>query len=62
MFQFFFRQLSTGLKGADAPWFTEYVYLLESMATIKTVCLIPDLPHGDELTAEIFRDFFDLVK
>lgn len=62
MFQFFFRQLSTDLKGTDVPWFAEYVYLLESMATIKTVCLIPDLPHGDELTAEIFCEFFDLVQ
>ena len=62
MFQFFFRQLATNLKGPDAPWFTEYVCILESMATIKTVCLVPDLPHGDELTLEIFKDFFDLVK
>lgn len=62
MFQFFFRQLASGLKGSDAPWFNEYVYILDSMATIKTVCLVPDLPHGDELTLEIFKDFFEVVK
>lgn len=62
IFQFSFRQLQTGLKGSDAPWFNEYVYLLESMATIKTVCLVPDLPRGDDLTLEIFQSFFDLVK
>lgn len=62
MFQFFFHQIATGIKAADSPWFNEYVYLLESMATIKTVCLVPDLPHGDELTSKIFRDFFDMVK
>ncbi len=62
MFQFFFRQLVTGLKGEDSPWYSEYIYLLESLATIKSVCLVPDLPNGEELTADIFRDLFDLVK
>ncbi|KAF8325800.1 armadillo-type protein [Cantharellus anzutake] len=62
MFQFFFRQLVTGLKGEDSPWYNEYIYLLESLATIKSVCLVPDLPNGDDLTADIFRDLFDLVK
>lgn len=46
----------------DAPWFNEYVYLLDSLASIKTVCLIPDLPHGDELTRKIFKEFFELVE
>lgn len=62
MFQFFFQQIYAGLKSLDAPWFNEYVYLLDSMASIKTVCLIPDLPHGDELTRKIFKEFFELVE
>lgn len=62
MFQFFFRQLSTGLKGTDSPYFNQYIYLLESLSTIKSVVLVCDLPNADELTNEVFRIFFDLVR
>ncbi|KDQ08190.1 hypothetical protein BOTBODRAFT_118968 [Botryobasidium botryosum FD-172 SS1] len=62
MFQFFLRQLSTGLKGTDSPYYNEYFYLLESLSSIKSVVLVCDLPHADELMTEIFRDFFDLVR
>ncbi|KAH0834786.1 hypothetical protein J3R83DRAFT_10387 [Lanmaoa asiatica] len=62
IFQFFFRQLSTGLKGTDAPYYNEYFHLLESLSTVKSVVLVCDLPHADELMTEIFRDFFALVR
>lgn len=62
IFQFFFRQLSAGLKGTDAPYYNEYFHLLESLSTVKSVVLVCDLPHSDELMSEIFRDFFGLVR
>ncbi|KAF8434558.1 cohesin-associated protein Pds5 [Boletus edulis BED1] len=62
IFQFFFRQLSAGLKGTDAPYYNEYFHLLESLSTVKSVVLVCDLPHADELMSEIFRDFFVLVR
>jgi sister-chromatid-cohesion protein PDS5 len=62
MFQFFFRQLATGLKGTESPYYSEYFYLLESLSTIKSVVLVCDLPQADELMSEIFRTFFDLVR
>ena len=62
IFQFFFRQLSAGLKGTDAPYYNEYFHLLESLSTVKSVVLVCDLPHADELMSEIFRDFFALVR
>ncbi|TBU45152.1 armadillo-type protein [Dichomitus squalens] len=62
IFQFFFRQLSTGLKGADSAYYNEYFHLLESLSTVKSVVLVCDLPHGDELMVDIFRDFFGLVR
>jgi sister-chromatid-cohesion protein PDS5 len=62
IFQFFFRQLSNGLKGSDATYFNEYFHLLESLSTVKSVVLVCDLPAADELMAEIFRDFFALVR
>lgn len=62
IFQFFFRQLSAGFKGQDEPYYTEYFHLIESLSTVKSVVLVCDLPSADELLAEIFRDFFTIVK
>lgn len=62
IFQFFFRQLSTGLKGSDSPYYNEYFHLLESLSTVKSVVLVCDLPNADELMVEIFREFFGLVR
>ncbi|KAJ6631101.1 armadillo-type protein [Mycena sp. CBHHK59/15] len=62
IFQFFFRQLTTGLKGSDSPYYTEYFHLLESLSTVKSVVLVCDLQNADELMVQIFRDFFGLVR
>lgn len=62
IFQFFFRQLSTGLKGSDSSYYNEYFHLLESLSTVKSVVLVCDLPHAEELMVDIFRDFFGLVR
>lgn len=62
IFQFFFRQLTNGLKGADSSYYNEYFHLLESLSTVKSVVLVCDLPTSDELMVEIFRDFFALVR
>ncbi|KAI0824810.1 armadillo-type protein [Trametes gibbosa] len=62
IFQFFFRQLTTGLKGPNEPYYNEYFHLLESLSTVKSVVLVCDLPNGDDLMVDIFRDFFGLVR
>ncbi|KAG2124196.1 armadillo-type protein [Suillus clintonianus] len=62
IFQFFFRQLATGLRGAEASYYNEYFHLLESLSTVKSVVLVCDLPHAEELMVDIFRDFFGLVR
>ncbi|KAI9511424.1 armadillo-type protein [Russula earlei] len=62
IFQFFFRQLATGLRGSDSPYYNEYFHLLESLSTVKSIVLVCDLPNADELMVDIFRDFFVLVR
>ena len=62
IFQFFFRQLSAGLKGTEEPYYNEYFHLLESLSTVKSVVLVCDLPSSDELLHEIFKDLFTIVK
>ncbi|EJD39136.1 hypothetical protein AURDEDRAFT_71387 [Auricularia subglabra TFB-10046 SS5] len=62
IFDFFFRQLVSGLKGSDAPYYEQYFYLLDSLAKCKSVVLVCDLPNADDLMIEAFRGFFSLVK
>ncbi|KAF9255405.1 hypothetical protein L218DRAFT_884207 [Marasmius fiardii PR-910] len=62
IFQFFFRQLTAGLKSQESPYYSEYFHLLESLSTVKSVVLVCDLPNAEELMEEIFRDFFALVR
>lgn len=62
IFQYFFRQLTQGLKGSDSPYYNEYFHLLESLSTVKSVVLVCDLPNAEELMGEIFRGFFSLVR
>ena len=62
IFAFFFRQLSTGLKGPDAPYYNEYFHLLESLSTVKSVVLVCDLPNADELMVDVFKSFFGMVR
>ncbi|TDL19619.1 ARM repeat-containing protein [Rickenella mellea] len=63
IFQFFFRQLATGLqRGSDSAYYSEYFHLLESLSTVKSVVLVCDLPGADELMVQVFRDFFGLVR
>ena len=62
IFQFFFRQLVNGLKGPDAPYYDQYVHLLRSLSRAKSVVLVCDLPHADELLIEVFKEFFTLSK
>ncbi|KAF4563796.1 hypothetical protein EYR36_003038 [Pleurotus pulmonarius] len=62
IFQFFFKQLSSGLKGPDSAYYNEYYHLVESLSTVKTVVLAGDLPDSEELMVEIFRAVFALVR
>ncbi|KAJ7348654.1 hypothetical protein DFH08DRAFT_960035 [Mycena albidolilacea] len=61
IFQFFFRQLTKGVKVSNSPYYTEYFHLLESLSTVNSVVLACDLPNADELMIKIFRDFFLLA-
>lgn len=62
IFQFFFHQLSIGLKGSNSPYYAQYFHLLESLSTVKSVVLVCDLHQADELMADIFRDLFAVVR
>lgn len=62
IFQFFFKQISTGLKGTDSPYYSEYFHLLDCLATVKSVVLVCDLPDSDSLMNDIFHTLFGTVR
>ncbi|KAG0138827.1 hypothetical protein HOY82DRAFT_544971 [Tuber indicum] len=61
IFELFVRQLK-GLADAENPYYQQYLYLLESLASVKSVVLISDIPNGEAITLKIFTTFFDLAK
>jgi sister-chromatid-cohesion protein PDS5 len=53
---------SASQRVTDVPYYTEYCYLLESLATIKSVVLACDVPGGEELVTEFFEGFTQIVR
>ncbi|RXK35355.1 hypothetical protein M231_07377 [Tremella mesenterica] len=64
IFQFFLAQLENlrAPRITDVAYYSEYCYLLESLATIKSVVLACDVPDGDVLVARFFQDFMDIIR
>lgn len=46
----------------DIPYYSEYHYLLDSLATIRSICLVVELPGGEELTKDWFIGLFSIVR
>ncbi len=61
IFEFFVAQLQ-GLENRDSTYFEQYFGLLESLATVKSIILVSDLPNCEDLISQIFRMFFDIIK
>ncbi|KAJ9093577.1 hypothetical protein QFC19_008306 [Naganishia cerealis] len=53
---------SSGNRMTDIPYYTEYYYVVESLATIKSVCLIPDLEDSDGLLLEYIQGMFSIAR
>ncbi|KZT28070.1 hypothetical protein NEOLEDRAFT_1130032 [Neolentinus lepideus HHB14362 ss-1] len=62
IFQFFIKQLTSGLQSADCAYYNEYFHLLDTLSTVQSVVLVCDLPQADALMLEIFRAFFGIVR
>ncbi|ORX33887.1 armadillo-type protein [Kockovaella imperatae] len=46
----------------DIAYYTEYVYLIESLATIKSVVLACDAANGDDIVHGFFETFVQIVR
>ncbi|RSH92189.1 hypothetical protein EHS25_008604 [Saitozyma podzolica] len=55
-------QTQASQRITDVPYYTEYIYLLDSLATIKSVILACDVPGGDDIVTSFFEGFTDIVR
>ncbi|WWC86884.1 uncharacterized protein L201_001763 [Kwoniella dendrophila CBS 6074] len=46
----------------DIPYYTEYYHLIESLATIKSVVLVCDVPDSDTLMEGFFTGFMEIIR
>ncbi|XAO21334.1 hypothetical protein I312_100083 [Cryptococcus bacillisporus CA1280] len=46
----------------DIPYYTDYYYLIESLATIKSIVLICDVPGSDDLMDGYFNEFMEIAR
>ncbi|KAF8419563.1 hypothetical protein EV426DRAFT_719909 [Tirmania nivea] len=59
IFELFVKQLRY-LPHPDSPYISQYQHLLESLASIKSIVLMTDIPNGDSLILQLFTYFFDI--
>lgn len=46
----------------EIPYYQEYCYLLESLATIKSIVLVADVPRSEQLMVDFFEGFMKIVR
>ncbi|WVQ98079.1 hypothetical protein IAU59_005201 [Kwoniella sp. CBS 9459] len=56
------QQPTIAQKITDVPYYSEYYHFIESLATIKSIVLVCDLPEADQLIQGFFTGFMDIVR
>ncbi|KAK1921574.1 armadillo-type protein [Papiliotrema laurentii] len=55
-------QTQASQRITDVAYYAEYCYLLESLATIKSVVLACDVPGGEEIVTGFFEGFVKIIR
>ncbi|KAI5453422.1 Sister chromatid cohesion protein pds5 [Naganishia albida] len=56
------KSSASGSRITDIPYYTEYYYVLESLATIKSVCLIPNVEGAEGLLLEYVQGMLSIAR
>ncbi|KAI5814400.1 armadillo-type protein [Pyronema omphalodes] len=51
-----------GLDKTDGVYYQQYLYLLDSLSTVKSVVLVSDISQSDAIIKDLFKTFFDIAK
>lgn len=57
-----FVSVLKGLEDQKASYYQQYIYLLDSLSTVKSVVLISDIPDSEHIILDLFTSFFDIAK
>ena len=49
-----------GLEDTEGAYYSRYVYLLESLSTVRTCALVTDI-QADDTMLDLFKVFFDVI-
>jgi sister-chromatid-cohesion protein PDS5 len=55
-------QTTLSQKITEIPYFKEYCFLLDSLASIRSVVLVWEVPGGEELVTSFFEGFVSIVR
>lgn len=55
-------QSQASQRVTEVPYYNEYCYLLDSLASIKSVVLACDVPGGDDIITNFFEGFAQIVR
>ena len=55
-------QTQASQRVTEVPYYNEYCYLLESLATIKSASLACDVPDSEEILTGFFDGFTEVVR
>ena len=55
------KSILPALSDPSQPYNTQHMYVLQSLAQVKSVVLVTDVPHADDLITQIFATFFDIM-
>ena len=61
IFEMIIRSILPALSDPSHPYNTQHAYVLQSLAQVKSIVLVTDVPHADNLIMQIFTTFFDIV-
>ncbi|TGZ77910.1 hypothetical protein EX30DRAFT_398161 [Ascodesmis nigricans] len=51
-----------GMGDKEAPYYEQYLHVLESLAKVETAVLLPSVPECEPIMLEMFKVFFDNAK
>lgn len=55
-------QTQSSQRITEVPFYSEYYYLLDSLANIKSIVLACDVPGGDDIVTGFFEGFLEIVR
>ena len=61
IFEMIVKSVFPALSDPSHPYNAQHMYVLASLAQVKSIVLVTDVPHANSLMNQIFTTYFDIV-